>query len=549
MVISLCKALYPLLKEKVSNIEYLFVYALIWSIGGCLTEKDGNDFRKDFSNWWKSEWKSSVKFPVKGTVFDYFVDSTGETLKFEEWTKKVEQLDFDPQSGMLMTSITVPTKETVATSEFVKLFILVQHSVLLIGNSGCGKTQLSKGILKEIVKKYPENYTYQIINFNFYTDSAYLQGMLEQQLEKKAGRQFGPFGKMKLIYYIDDLNMPQLDLYNTQTAIALLRQHSDYQHWYDISKLQIKDIINTQHIASMNPSAGSFYVNPRFQRHFWIVSIPFPDNESLFLIYSTFLNGHLKHFKSTVQEYAPFLIKASLSLHSQVHAAFKKTAINFHYEFNIRHISNVFQGLLLAKPDQFQEPDKLTKLWIHESERTYGDRLVSNEHLAQYRAGTFDLVKKSFARFNFSRYFQAGGESLIFCTFPNGYHGERFYDEIPFKKLEPHVIESLKEYNDNNAFMGLVLFEDAMKHVCRITRIVLPPAGHALLVGVGGSGKQSLAKLAAFIQNMSIFSITISATYNLNDLKTDLQKLYQRTGVKDEGYLFLFTEGQIVNER
>jgi dynein heavy chain len=56
-------------------------------------------------------------------------------------------------------------------------------------------------------------------------------------------------------------------------------------------------------------------------------------------------------------------------------------------------------------------------------------------------------------------------------------------------KLEIHVNDALKEYNDNNAYMGLVLFDDAMKHVCRITRIVMPPSGHALLVGVGGSGK------------------------------------------------------------
>jgi len=51
------------------------------------------------------------------------------------------------------------------------------------------------------------------------------------------------------------------------------------------------------------------------------------------------------------------------------------------------------------------------------------------------------------------------------------------------------VEEGLKEYNDNNTFMGLVLFEDALKHICRICRIILPPSGHALLVGVGGSGK------------------------------------------------------------
>lgn len=552
MVISFCKCLNSLLlNQEVKNIEYLFVYALIWALGGALTEKDGVDYRKEFSGWWKGEWKTSVKYPVKGTVFDYYVDTSGDNYKFEEWGKKVEAVDFDTQKGMIMSDITVHTRETVATSEFVKNFILIQHPVLLIGNAGCGKTQLCKGILNEIVKKYPENYTYQFINFNFYTDSAYLQGMLEQQLEKKAGRQFGPHGKMRMIYFIDDLNMPQLDDYNTQTAIELLRQHADYGHWYDIGKLALKDIINTQHLAALNPTAGSFYVNPRYKRHFWTVSIPFPDNESLFLIYATFLNGHLKHFKPNVQEYATPIIKAALLLHGAVVSTFRKTAINFHYQFNIRHIANVFQGLLITLPAQFQDPEKIVKLWIHESERTYGDRLVSLEHLSNYKTSImFDLLKKNFSKFNFNRYFQqTGPENLIFCNFINGLGGDRFYDLMSNDKSMFHVTEALREYNDGNPVMNLVLFDDAMKHICKITRIVFPPSGHALLVGVGGSGKQSLAKLASFIMGYTTFSVTISATYSMNDLRTDLQGLYQKTGVKDEGILFLFTEGQITNER
>ena len=65
-----------------------------------------------------------------------------------------------------------------------------------------------------------------IINFNYYSDANLLQGIMEQPpIEKKTGKQFGPPGKVKLIYFIDDLNMSMLDPYLTQTAIALLRQH------------------------------------------------------------------------------------------------------------------------------------------------------------------------------------------------------------------------------------------------------------------------------------------------------------------------------------
>jgi hypothetical protein len=66
--------------------------------------------------------------------------------------------------------------------------------------------------------------------------------------------------------------------------------------------------------------------------------------------------------------------------------------------------------------------------------------------------------------------------------------------------------------------MDLVLFEDAMRHVCRISRIIESPGGHALLVGVGGMGKQSLSKLATFVAGFTVSMIVISATYGVNDL-------------------------------
>ncbi|PCI27667.1 hypothetical protein COB52_04505 [Candidatus Kaiserbacteria bacterium] len=106
--------------------------------------------------------------------------------------------------------------------------------------------------------------------------------------------------------------------------------------------MTIKVIKNCQYLACMNPSAGSFFVNPRLQRHFWVLAIPFPESQSLFTIYSTFLNKHFNKFKGSIQELVQNVIKATLTLHGEVVTNFRKTAANFHYEFTVRHLTNIF---------------------------------------------------------------------------------------------------------------------------------------------------------------------------------------------------------------
>lgn len=55
----------------------------------------------------------------------------------------------------------------------------------------------------------------------------------------------------------------------------------------------------------------------------------------------------------------------------------------------------------------------------------------------------------------------------------------------------------------NNEYIGkemhLVIFRDALDHILRLSWIVSFPKGHAMLVGYGGSGKKSIAKLCCFI--------------------------------------------------
>ena len=76
------------------------------------------------------------------------------------------------------------------------------------------------------------------------------------------------------------------------------------------------------------------------------------------------------------------------------------------------------------------------------------------------------------------------------------------------------------------------------------------PGGNALLVGVGGSGKQSLAKLASFICGYSVYQISVTSDYGVADLKEELKELYKKAGVKPaEPMVFMMTDSQIVDER
>lgn len=115
--------------------------------------------------------------------------------------------------------------------------------------------------------------------------------------------------------------------------------------------------------------------------------------------------------------------------------------------------------------------------------------------------------------------------------------------------LQKLLNDAMSSYDELVGAMNLVLFEDAIAHVCRINRIMELPRGNALLVGVGGSGKQSLARLSAFISSLEPFQVQLKSTYGIADLKADLAGLYLKAGLKSLGIMFLMTDSQVSDEK
>ncbi len=78
-----------------------------------------------------------------------------------------------------------------------------------------------------------------------------------------------------------------------------------------------------------------------------------------------------------------------------------------------------------------------------------------------------------------------------------------------------------------------------------ITSFLLQSAGNALLFGVGGSGRQSLTRLASFVSDYELFQIEISKGYGKNEWKDDLKSCLMRAGIDTKPIVFLFSDTQV----
>ena len=220
--------------------------------------------------------------------------------------------------------------------------------------------------------------------------------------------------------------------------------------------------------------------------------------------------------------------------------------MKFHYIFNLRDLSNCFQGLLFSANECLQVPSDIIRLWLHETHRVYGDKLVDEKDIDSFYKFQIDILKKNVEEIDEGTVLE---KPNIYCHFAGGVGEPKYMPVNDWTSLHRLLSEALVSYNDLVCAMNLVLFEDAMMHVCRINRILESPRGSALLVGVGGSGKQSLSRLAAFISSLEVFQIQLRKGYGVADFKLELASLYSKSGLKNLGIMFLMTDAQVPNEQ
>ncbi|CAD8159976.1 unnamed protein product [Paramecium pentaurelia] len=561
-------------KIRQGLIQQLFVFALIWSFGASVS----TDFRKPFDQFMKrlcggdihtksDAPKKKVAIPDRGSLFDYIFElkqnkSDGEWVLWTQLIDKNEQISPKLQPHEIL----VKTTDTVRYSYWLLKNIFSGTATIFCGPTGTGKSVYIKNVLAELPKG---QYSAIELGFSAQTTSTQTQFIIDQKLERIRKGFYGPrIGNYVL--FVDDLNMPAKEKWGAQPPIEILRQFLDQGGWYDNGDKEkmFKSIINCVFVTAMGPPGGGrTFVTPRILRHLSLISLAAFDDETLNRIFGSILKWFFtnQNFPQDILKMESKIVNGTLEIYKLAMRELLPTPTKSHYLFNLRDFAKVILGICLADKDKINTTDVMARLWTHEVWRVFADRLINDDDRLLMLRSVREIMRKSFG-LNFDTIFEhldkpdVDGKKdnkidqldeirgLIFTDVmtPMG-APKRFYEEvIDQAKLANAVDQQLQNYNDlGDKPMDLVLFQFAIEHLLVITRIMKQPGGNALLVGVGGSGRQSLARLASSIGDFKVVQIEISKSYGKTEWHEDIKKLLKQCGGKNDASTFLFTDNQI----
>ncbi|KAH7442335.1 hypothetical protein KP509_03G083100 [Ceratopteris richardii] len=579
MLRSLLCLLQPELTEKASAdrfdvnvkaawIDCIFLFSLVWSLGACIDNSDRGKFdlllRKLIANQPPEEYKQYITaparkvaspFPEGKLVFDFaFRKDRGK------WAMWMDLIDDAPlPSDAEFYRILVPTADSARYTYIMDFLVSNQQPLLFVGPTGTGKSVCVKQYLMKL-----DSSKYQSVFFNFsaQTSANQTQDIIDGKLIKRRQGVFGPQKGKRCVIFVDDLSMPALEKYGAQPPIELLRQWMDHRGWYDRNDLMFRQNEDIQFVTAMAPPGGGKNpVTNRYLRHFNVICItPFSD-AILSRIFSTLVDFWMKRsrYSQNLLKLRIPMVAATLEIYQTVQRELLPTPEKSHYTFNLRDLAKVFLGLQFAPPD-LDNQYKIIRLWMHECLRVFYDRLINDkdrmwlcellvEMLEKHFKERFGKVFSSFSHSEIKKGDASPGilKYLVAGDFMVPGADPAQYDEIADEEGLMKMIQNyLEDYNAvSNKQMNLVLFQFAIHHIARICRVIKQPSGNALLVGVGGSGRQSLARLAAFMQGYDVFQVEISKNYGMSEWREDLGKMLRKAGELDKQVMFLFADTQI----
>ncbi|XP_030832172.1 dynein heavy chain 8, axonemal [Strongylocentrotus purpuratus] len=541
-----------------AHLEKLFIFAVMWSLGALL-ELEDRARMEEFMTQHESKMDLPPVTEESGhTIFEYVVTKDGT---WEHWSNRVQEYLYPDDSVPEYSSILVPNVDNVCTNFLMEAIAKQHKAVLLIGEQGTAKTVMIKGYMSNY---NPDAHVSKSFNFSSATIPMMFQRTIESYVDKRMGSTYGPPAGRKMTVFVDDINMPIINEWGDQVTNEIVRQMMEMHGMYSLEKPgDFTNIVDVQFIGAMiQPGGGRNDIPQRLKRQFSIFNCTLPSNASIDKIFGIIGSGYFcpTRFGEEVMELIKELVPVTRVLWQQTKVKMLPTPAKFHYIFNLRDLSRIWQGMLHIAREECSDQATVLALWKHECTRVIADRFTTEADKKWFENATSRVLNEQLGK----SYVDQLAQEPYFVDFlrdppePTGEEAEdanldapKINELVPdLEFLSDKLQQYMSMYNDaiRGAHMDLVFFKDAMTHLVKISRIIRTDRGSALLVGVGGSGKQSLTRLATFIAGYKIFQITLTRSYNTSNLMDDLKYLYRVAGAEGHGITFIFTDNEIKDE-
>ncbi|KRX00189.1 P-loop containing nucleoside triphosphate hydrolase [Pseudocohnilembus persalinus] len=533
--------------------------ALIWSLGASLEEesrqkfnlslqKTVQNFQKENPAWIQASALPSTDFSVYDQRYDFYK---------KHWTLWKQGPDYKiPKSVTHFHEIFIPTNDSIRHHYVLKTLVENEYPCLFAGKTGTGKTTIMKKFLLNDLEPLPFRTT--TTSFSANTTCSQVQDILESKLEKTKRKRgvFGPLIGYTNIIFIDDLNMPNKEKFGAQPPLELIRQWFSARGWYDRKQLEFNTIVDIQFAACMG--TGRPPLSNRLLRHFSLVYLNEMQDETLFTIVKKVFEWGFEEYVDKIKFLISEITGFCIHVHKSVCNSFLPLPSKSHYVFNLRDLMKVVQGVLNVPANQYEAQgenrNKLFRLWYHETLCVYSDRLVDQNDRQKFQ----NICEQTLQEEG-----RTSIEDIITCIDPQSnekkqhhllygnFMDNQVYSEIEDpQKAKEIILDSIENYNKNNKNkINIVLFEDALKMLCKINRIISSPFGHALLIGLGGSGSHTLTRLASYLQEYQTFEIELEADFGNSDWLEFLRVMLRDLVMKDQGGVFLIGDAQLISEK
>ena len=122
--------------------------------------------------------------------------------------------------------------------------------------------------------------------------------------------------------------------------------------------------------------------------------MPSASDSAMSLIFNSILEGFTVRFDGAIKSLVKGVCDATVELYNRISAELLPTPSKFHYTFNLRDVSKVFQGVLMVTAKTCATPDVFSKLWVHEAMRVFYDRLTTTDDQFWFTHAAVELVNR-----------------------------------------------------------------------------------------------------------------------------------------------------------